>query len=80
VQDVFKVAYSSEEANDTEAGKAEEGKGKAKVVDVVSSQGPEHSRTLRDILNYINAQFAESDASNSYRQPHFKVCRHSCRP
>jgi hypothetical protein len=82
MQDVFKVVYS-EEVNDAEAGQAEKGKGKGKAnaSDAVSPpQELERSRSLRDILSFINAQFAEFDPSSSYRQPHFKVCRRSCRP
>jgi hypothetical protein len=84
MQDVFKVVYS-EEVNDAEAVQAEKGKGKGKgktkASDAVSPpQEPERSRSLRDILSFINAQFAEFDPSSSYRQPHFNVCRRSCRP
>lgn len=70
MQDVFKVAYSSDGG--------ENGKGKANALDSSSSETPEHSTPLKHILSYINAQFAEFDPSSSYRQPHFKVCRHFC--
>ncbi len=75
MQDVFKVIYSPDEptGGKSASGLGEDMKGKAAVQGPQTQEQAENSRSLNNVLNFINSEFFAFDKLSLYRPSHFKV-------